>query len=637
MMKFLQPTAILLLTAFSLPASAGDPVYPVCAIPAALKENAHVVKRTEEYTVDIRDLRDVRVTKHYVYTVLDAAGADDAIMLEYYGKLREIRSVEGILYDADGKQVKRMKQADVKDLSAVDNGSLMTDTRKKFHSFFHSVYPFTVEYRVEIRYNCTNQLPVWVPQEEYDCTVQQSSLTVTAPAGFELRYHTYLYNGEPATSSDKGIKTYIWQVKDIPAMKKEAFAEEFYKRTPSVFLAPGEFEIEDYKGRMNTWKDFGNFIYHLNQGRDVLPDNIKQKVHQLTDALPAREDKINSLYKYMQQNYRYISIQLGIGGWQTFDATTVAAKGYGDCKALSNFMMAMLKEAGISSNCVLVKSGDGVTSLREDFPSPQFDHEILCIPGAKDTMWLECTSNTLPVGYLSAFTANRPVLVIDSAASKLVRTPDYNMDYNLQQTSITATIDEAGNIHVNSHTMRTGMQQDGLHERLHTLSEEKQLEELREGLDLASYDIVSHKYKEEPGIKPAIEEQLEINGHNYATVTGKRMFVAPNILNRNSLRLEEETARKSPIRFNHAYRDIDTVKITVPAGYRLESLPAPVSLKNQFGVYTAVTEMKGNTISYIRKIEHKAGTFPVTDFADLVKFYNTIYRSDRNRLVLVKE
>jgi hypothetical protein len=94
------------------------------------------------------------------------------------------------------------------------------------------------------------------------------------------------------------------------------------------------FKLDNYKGDMSTWKGFGKFIYELSKGRDVLPDDIKQQVKSLTARASSDVEKIKILYDYLQKNTRYISIQLGLGGWQPFEATYVAKKGYGDCKAL---------------------------------------------------------------------------------------------------------------------------------------------------------------------------------------------------------------------------------------------------------------------------------------------------------------
>ncbi|MBO9729999.1 MAG: DUF3857 and transglutaminase domain-containing protein [Chitinophaga sp.] len=618
-------------------AQAGDPVYPAKTIPAALKEHAHTVKRLDETTVKINDPLDTRVTFHYITTVLDEEGAGDVRLYEYYDKLREIRSISGALYDANGELVKRLKQSDIKDVSAVGDGSLMTDDRMKIHQFYHTVYPYTVEYTVEVRQNHTAWLPQWQPQEGIDCTVEQSKLTVITPQDYALRYRSYLYNGEPVITTDKSTKTYTWEVKQLAALKQEVNPDEFYRRTPGVFLGATDFEIERYKGNMSSWKDFGNFVYKLNEGRDVLPDNIKAKVQELTKGLSSRKEKIDALYKYMQQNTRYISIQLGIGGWQTFDAMSVASKGYGDCKALSNYMMALLKEAGIKSNCVLVKAGEYSHTLREDFPSSQFNHVILCVPDSKDTTWLECTSSIKSAGYLGDFTDDRPVLLVDEKDSKLIRTPFYNINCNQLVRTINAVVDSSGNIDISTRTVRTGLQQDYQHEMIHRLSKEKQLERLREGLDLSSYDITGYHYKEIPGVIPAMEQTLQIKGHNYATVTGKRMFLLPDILNRGGIKLDAEEGRKSEIRFNFAYRDIDTVNITLPPGYRPEAMPAPVTVSGKFGSYSASSIVKGNTIIYIRKIEQQAGVFPATDFPELVKFVGAVYKADRSKIVLVKE
>src|SRR5207244_663743 len=104
-----------------------------------------------------------------------------------------------------------------------------------------------------------------------------------------------------------------------------------------------------------SWQELGKFQVQLNSGRDKLPDAVKQTVHQLTDQISDPKEKVRILYEYLQRNTRYISIQLGIGGFQPFDASFVASKSYGDCKALSNYMYSLLKEANIKSCYTQIK------------------------------------------------------------------------------------------------------------------------------------------------------------------------------------------------------------------------------------------------------------------------------------------
>lgn len=616
---------------------AGDGDYAVSKIPEALLKNANVVKRAEEMRFEIIDPGKSKLYRKYVLTILNEKGDKYATVYEYYDKLREIKRIEGSLYDAAGNKIKSVRKSDIKDLSGTSDVSLIDDSRIKLHGFYHRLYPYTVEYEIEVTYNGSFFFPAWDPVDNEKIAVIQSALTVVVPFDFAVRYKAFNYKDEPMVQNEKNSKMYRWEIKDFNAIELEYAYPSWDYIAPMVYLAPAKFQLDRYTGDMSTWKGMGEFMYTLNAGRDKLPADIRQIVHQLTDDVSDIKQKISILYKYMQQNTRYISIQLGIGGWQTFDANYVATKKYGDCKALSNYMYSLLKEAGIKSCYTLVKAGRNNNYLREDFPSNQFNHAILCVPLQKDTVWLECTSQTLPSGYLSSFTANRPVLIIDETGGKLVRTPRYTITQNIQSRKTAGIIAEDGQLTTRINTMYTAIEQDNLHHLIHDLSREKQLEYLKAQIDLPHYDVTRFEYKEDKSAVPTIDEELEIKALNYASVTGKRLFLYPNVISRHSSRLKVDDTRKYPVSIKYEYTEIDTTELTLPAGYLPEALPEPVKIEGKFGRYSSLVEMKPDRLVYYRKYENFSGEFPASEFNDLVKFYDQIYKADRGRVVLVKK
>ncbi len=623
------------ITGFFLHAGDGD--YAVSKIPAELLKNANVVKRIEIINFEITNDNKAKYYHKIVYTILNENGDRWGYFYEGYDKLRSIESFEGSLFDANGKKIKSLKKNDIKDVSGNDDESLADDSRVKWHSFFYKVYPYTVEYEIEVRYKGTMFLPDWIPQQRAMMSVEESKLTVISPAINPIHFKMFNYKGEPVITDDKSNKIYTWEVKDIPAMEEEYASPALHEITTSVFLASEKFVLEDYSGSNATWKDFGKFVFDLKRDRDVLPDYIKQKVHELTDGLSDVNEKIKKLYEYMQQNTRYVSVSLGIGGWQPYDAKYVAEKRYGDCKALSNFMYSLLKEAGIRSVYTVIHAGDENDYLLTELPCSQFNHVILFVPNEKDTTWLECTSQIKPVGYLGTSTCNRYAVAIDENGGTLVRTPKYGLNENLEIRNITATIDQEGNLEATVKTNYKAIQQDRLSGVINGLSKDKLMEFLKEDIELPTYDIKSFNYKEEKKAIPLITESLDLVADSYATVTGKRIFIVPNIMTRTHRKLKEEESRKFDLKLDFEFRDIDTVEIKIPSGYTPEAIPSNVKLESKFGKYTASIKFEGDKIIYYRWYEHYSGRFPAKDYTELVKFYDSIYKADRNKIVLVKK
>jgi len=608
------------------------------SVPDVLKSNANVVIRLEEKTLEIKSPEKASIHRHLVCTILNEKGDDYADFIIVYDKFKNIGSVSGYLYDANGKELKHFKKKDMLDHPYNDGSSFVNDVRYKRGTLSWHSYPYTVVFDEEEDINGFIGIEGWNPQPSIESSVERSVYTITAPSDYNVRFKLLNAKIDPQISEKNNRKTYSWEIRNLPAFEEIPFSAPWIRYSPYLMVGASEIEQEGYKGNMTTWTGFAKFYADLQKGRDLLPDEVKRKVHELTDAISDKRKKVAVLYDYLQKNTHYVGFQLGIGGWQTFDATYVAHNKYGDCKALSNFMVALLKEAGIKGHPVIIHGGTETRDFVKDFTNDPFNHIICCVPLGKDSIWLECTDQYLPAGYLSSFTANRYGLLVDDDGGTLVHTPAYLLPDNKQIRKITASLSGDGKLTIDSKTSYRAACQDEIEGIIHHYSKEEQQRWLKGKFDLPTYDVTLFNYEEDYSNRlPVIRESLQIAVTDYAQVSGKRIFLNPDVLTRTTVKLTADDHRIFDIDFKDEYCHVDSIQIAVPAGYEPESIPEDLMLQSKFGAYETHLKIDGEKIVYYRKFERYRGRFPGSDYSEVVKFYDEIYKSDHGKIVLVKK
>ncbi len=613
-----------------------DNKYKVSDIPAELKENAKAVIRYESIEFEIFTGSKAVQKVNIVTTILNKNGLFNSFFIQFYDKFSRISNISGKIYNENGEFHKRFQLDDILDYSAIDGYTLYADSRVKFINPKYEIYPYTVEYSYEIHYNGCLAFPDWRPYRDYNISVQESEFRVVAPSAYHFRYLERNMNPSCVKTSVKEKTNYYWQEKNLKAIIKEDYSMELSDYVPVVQPAPSDFEIGGFKGNSETWQNFGKWIGELNQGKDQLDEETGKHIVSLVAGIDNEKDKLKILYQFMQNKTRYVSIQVGIGGWQPFDAKIVDKNSYGDCKALSNYMKAVLKVAGINSYYTLIRAGADSPAFIAEFPSNQFNHAILCVPVENDTVWLECTSQHAPFGYLGTFTDDRPALLIADSGGVLVHTPVYTSAENIKHTKVVVNFEKDGIwSQAEISIYQGGMFYDKMSGFI--MSDEVDKKKFIESnIGLSGFEITGYNYKEEKTRKPGLNLNLSVKLNKQGTLLNDRLIVPINLMNKMRETPGKTAERKSDILIRRSYRMIDSITYHIPAGYKVDQIPKDQYITSAFGNFSMQVIPSDQSFCYIRQLEMNQGTYPATDYEKFTGFFREIEKCDNAKFVLRK-
>jgi hypothetical protein len=615
--------------------------YDAGLIPRELLPYASAVIRNEEITNEVKGLGNVIYHVKKVVTVLNSNGDSEANLAVYYDKTTAIRSIRGVVYNEFGKIIRKISESDFEDLAATDGFSLFQDDRVKHYTRAVTQYPYTIEFEYEVRAKQSFYFHDWRPNRASGVAVEKSSYQFICDPGFNLRYKEINLPSKAEIGKNKeGEKTYTWKIANMKARRYEPLSPEWDNQAVRLMLAPEKFEYQDFQGSFSNWQQLGKWVNdHFLADRKTLPPATVEYIKSLTEGIAEPKQKAKKIFEYVQQKTHYISVQVGIGGFRPFLASEVDNDGYGDCKALVNYTNALLKAVGIDSYYCMVQAGeDYKISFLNDFASlNQGNHVILCIPFKSDTLWSDCTSQTIPFGYLGSFTDDRLVLACTPEGGKLLHTPKYTTEDNLEKRKADFVINNTGVITGDIETVFKGTNYE---DRRHIINESQtdRLKDIRKYYPINNMDIKTLEYKQDKGIMPATFETLKLSATEYAALNGGKIYFLLNSIDRytESEIPKQLRNRQNPVYINRGYTEDDEITYTLPKGYKLDLERLDVNLAKPFGTFSATMTVNGDQLIYKRKLQVKDGTYDKDMYHEVVDFYQSVADADNYNVILAK-
>ena len=609
----------------------GQVNYPVSAIPDSLKTGVQAVVRNCSASFVQEDERNGTYKYTYVITVLNEKGNFYSNLLISEDDFFELKNFSGEVYDAAGKVIKKIARKDL--VTTALSTDLTTSGKKTFYLYHTPVYPYTVKYEYDMKFkNGILIYPSFDPLPGYDVSLERADYTLQIPAGQKLRYKSQGTDIQPI-KKNATTNTYTWELSGLKAVSYERWApvEELF---PIVYLAPDPFCVASVCGSMANWETYGQWCAELLKGRNTLPQKTIDKVKELTQNAANQREKVKILYDYLQKTTRYVAIQLGIGGWQPMKAEEVAKTGFGDCKALSNYMKSLLEVVDIPSYYTVISTKK--KRFFPDFPSfGQSNHVILMVPVESDTLFLECTSQQAPFGYISDL-AGHDALAVGAGKVFFCTLPDYPPRENEEINRIQIQVDPDGTGHLGVHSTFKNEEFEGLYYALKN-ADAKETNDILMSLLRVHKPTISQIRKEEIlDAPPRLDVYFSIDCEDFATQTGMRMFIPVNPSKTGIKDLLTGSSRKYDIVMDASKFQNDTIIIRIPEGYVVENQPKAVEIESPYGYFKSDIIEKDGQLIYTQTLEIKKGRHQATAFEEMKKFYNRIETMQSGKIGLKK-
>jgi transglutaminase-like putative cysteine protease len=612
-------------------------------------EKTNAVVLYAETTLTVQP--DGRIKKLYreVVKILRPDGEARGTVREYFDAQSRITGLHAWCVPVSGKDYEvKEKDAVESSILGIDGGELVSDLRTLTLRVPAATTGSVIGYEIEQVLRPYVMVDEWGFQDTVP--VREAHYSLQLPRGWS--YKVNWLNHSEEHPAEAGTGQWRWSIDDIRAIRVERDMPPWRGIAGRMVIAMVPPSGQD--PGIQSWRELGSWYLNLTRGRREVSVEIKRKVAELTASVPTTLGKMQALASFVQNDIRYVAIELGIGGHQPHSAAEVFSHRYGDCKDKVTLLSAMLNEIGIESYYVLINTERGSITATTP-PNLDFDHAILAIalpadlematlearishPKLGQILFFDPTNAFTPLGRLSgALQANFGMLVTPDGG-ELLALPQLSIDSNGIARTAKMTLDDKGTLRGDVHEVRSG--DKAAAERYALRSTTQDTDRIRPveavaGASLSTFQILKANVAYLHAADRPFEWNYTLEAENFAKTAGDLLLVRPRILgSKSSGLLETKEARQYPIEFEGPERDTDVFEIALPPGYEMDTLPPPVSVDDGFASYQSKTEMVGRTLRYTRTFEIKDLSVPVGKAEQLKEFYRIIAGDERNSAVL---
>lgn len=568
--------------------------------------------------------------------ILNEKGLNDLDLSIVYDKFSKLKNLEFKIYNSKGELVKTYKEKDFTDSSLADGFSVLTDNRIKNLNPSYFDYPCYTKFDYEIDEENTISIPSFMPLQSSEERVVQASYQLTYPKGFSIK-KTEKNLTDYKIVAEENQNSISYKVSNIIAPEYEELNVRYSNILPLVRFSNNIFSLGNVKGKADNWNEFGVWYYdNFLKGLDQLPESTVAKMKDLTKNAKSDVEKAQIVFEYMQNNTRYISVQVGLGGWKPFPAKDVDKLGYGDCKALTNYTKSLLESVGVKSYYTIIHASDRIRDIDENNISLQGNHVLLTLPTNNGNLFLECTSQKIPFGYLGSSTENRKALVVKQDGAYFVDTHPTKEDKNVLKANFVVDLTNLQKVKTKVNFENKG----SFYNNIYSLdsNDKKEINKYVKNVfsGLKDVNIVDYKFTNDKG-EYVFNEQIDLESAFVGTKMGNDYMISVNSLFTVAYPVKKYKNRKTGFSITRGKTVNLQTEYVLPNDMQVDFIPESKTVESKFGKHILKINKTNEKIVIEENFILKSGDYPKEDYSSYEKFIADVVQSNNSKLILSKK
>ncbi len=479
--------------------------------------------------------------------------------------------------------------------------------------------------------------------------VADTVFEIDLPAGWHQR--AVWSRHEPLQATEAAPNHFRWEMHDVKPINLE-----------NVSLAPNPAALTGWMSVHYSanpvpegdalWAQIGNWYDGLASPESEGGTDIASEARTVA-ADGDFMTKLENVANFMQQQIRYVGIEIGIGGLRPHSAEEVFQNRYGDCKDKATLMIAMLDAVRIRATWVPVDHRRGV--VNPEAPSILGDHMIMAIqiPAGYENPLLQAvvtaksgqrylifdpTNPYVPIGQIPDYEQGSYGLLVAGTDSQVIQLPVLKPEVESADRTATFQLAADGTLTGDVTMQRSGALADDWRGALQLDSEKDQRQLIEQVLqnDFSTFTLGTESAQNVLALEKPLELHYQVTAPLYAKQAGNLLLVRTRVLGRDAWGLEDRP-RRYPISFESIGTWKDDYSVKIPAGYAVDDVPDAVNVDAGFATYHSQVNAEGGVLHYERELVLKQVTLPPSDYAELMKLDAAITTDENSDAVLRKQ